>query len=76
MSSTIGETPPQQVSLPQSVSNLERKHLERKTGRDHSSPTPRGYELHSVSPLRSLLYRVNYKNKNKNTAARVHSGHL
>lgn len=30
MSSTIGETPPQQVSLPQSVSNLERKHLERK----------------------------------------------
>lgn len=33
MSSTIGETPPQQVSLPQSVSNLERKHLERKHNR-------------------------------------------
>lgn len=61
MSSTIGETPPQQVSLPQSVSNLERKHLGRKQDRI-TALTPPGAteegELHSVSPLRSLLYEA------------------
>lgn len=58
MSSTIGETPPQQVSLPQSVSSLERKHLERKhKGITAPGATEEG-ELHSVSPLRSLLYQA------------------